>query len=73
MDCVVWLGGSDILAEGSFVWSSNNRALNFNHWGPYDPNAYTAEDDCVVLMYPGGDWADFECFMERQFICEKDA
>eukprot|EP00105_Crassostrea_gigas_P014276 XP_011430886.2 PREDICTED: snaclec mucetin subunit beta [Crassostrea gigas] len=73
MDCVVWLGGSDILTEGSFVWSTNNRALTFTHWGPYDPNAYTADDDCVALMYPGGQWADFGCFMERHFVCEKDA
>ena len=69
--CVLYIGGNDLSVEGSFVWSSDGRPLNYTNWSPVEPNSYTANDDCIVMIYPGGRWADFGCLLEKQFLCKK--
>lgn len=69
--CIIFIGGNDRDNEGSFVWSSDNRTLDFYNWSPVEPNSYTVNDDCIVILYPGGEWADFGCTPTRPFLCKK--
>lgn len=62
--CVLWIGGNDRDKEGSFVWSSDNKPLDFNNWSPVQPNSYTGNEDCIGVIYPGGKWADFRCTLK---------
>lgn len=69
--CVFWIGGNDLDNEGSFVWNSDNTALDFDNWSPVEPNSYTDYDDCIVVIYPWGAWADFGCTAKVPFLCKK--
>ena len=69
--CVLYIGGNDLSVEGNFVWSSDGRPLSYTNWSPVEPNSNTADDDCIVMIYSGGRWADFGCLAERQFLCKK--
>jgi hypothetical protein len=69
----IWLGGTDQMVEGSWLWSGNPKA-NFDlytNWGDGEPSSLTVSEDC--LEYPmqwGGKWNDVDCDGEHPFICE---
>lgn len=59
--CVFFIGGNDCDNEGFFVWSSDNRILDFYNWFLVEFNSYIVNDDCIVILYLGGEWVDFGC------------
>lgn len=69
--CVLFIGGNDRDNEGSFVWSSDNRTLDFYNWSPVEHNSYTVNDNCIVIIYSGGKWADFNCIAKVPFLCKR--
>jgi hypothetical protein len=68
--CMSHTGGSDRETEGHFVWNTGAE-MTFTYFLPPEPNSYTAEDDCIIVTYPGGSWADFGCNNELSYVCEK--
>jgi hypothetical protein len=30
----MWLGGSDLIAEGVFIWASSGSVLSYTNWTP---------------------------------------
>lgn len=68
-----WLavGGNYLDTEGLFIWARGTDT-NFPFWRPGEPNSYTINHDCIVLLYPGGNWDDFHCFYRRTYLCEND-
>ncbi|XP_056002804.1 lectin BRA-3-like [Ostrea edulis] len=68
--CLAWTGGNDLDTEGLFIWSRGTE-MNFTFWLPPEPNSYTVDDDCIVILYPRGSWADFPCISTRPYLCEK--
>lgn len=59
---VVWIGFSDELVEGSFVWYDQSPVV-YTNWAPGEPNQ-AGDEDCVQI-YPGGGapgtWNDLPC------------
>ncbi|CAG5127969.1 unnamed protein product [Candidula unifasciata] len=70
----VWLGGTDILNEGNWVWVSNRRHIfPFQNWHSNQPSdSNSAGEDCLT-MYSSYkfQWDDAQCDKVNTFICEK--
>lgn len=75
-----FLGGSDELAEGSFVWD-DGTAVQLTNWNTSEPNNALGmfEEDCIVVLGAlAGVWDDRPCAPPPintgayPFVCERD-
>lgn len=79
-----WIGLTDIMREGTFVWV-NGMTVGKTYWKPNEPNnAMVSWDksqmgqDCVVIEPPKGpkgdswvnSWDDIICTGHRHYLCE---
>lgn len=59
-----WIGGSDAVTEGSFVWDDGTPFV-FTNWGAMEPNngGNTYQEDCVIIAGAKVDkqWDDRPC------------
>ncbi|XP_033756328.1 perlucin-like [Pecten maximus] len=68
-----WVGGNDILEEGSWEWASG-KAMTYTNWDDGQPDNGGDNDyneHCMEISH--GDawkWNDQECDEERNVICE---
>lgn len=70
----IWLGGSDILSDGSWVWVGSDEAFSYTGWYPTEPNNYHGGEHCALMMFNNNqDWADTNCASKNSFICETSA
>jgi hypothetical protein len=66
-----WLGLSDKLLEGTFLWNSTGSALvSYANWASNEPNGGTSEN-CVVIKSSDGGWVDIRCTNSYWTMCEK--
>lgn len=56
---VIWIGYSDAIAEGSFVWY-DGAPLSYSNWAPGEPNNSGGVEHCTQI-YPDGSWNDLNC------------
>ncbi|XP_052681594.1 C-type lectin domain family 4 member E-like [Crassostrea angulata] len=71
--CSAWIGASDLISEGVFSWTRQNRLVTLAFWGPLQPNdvlSFPTTEDCVSMLQ-GGFWDDISCADANNFICEK--
>ncbi len=66
----IWLGGSDILHEGSFTWITG-EPLNYTPWNFGEPNNYQGDQD-AMYMYANGTWDDTSTRTQADYVCEWD-
>ncbi|XP_061185067.1 perlucin-like protein [Saccostrea echinata] len=66
-----WIGATDIVTEGQFLWSFSTTKLDFHNWRNGEPNNRRKEEYCAVIM-KDGQWNDLKCFCNQGFICEKN-
>ncbi|XP_067857931.1 tetranectin-like [Heptranchias perlo] len=68
----IWIGVSDIVAEGSWV-DVTGAAVNYTNWETeitLQPDGGTKEN-CVVLSGPAnGKWFDQPCRFKKNYFCE---
>ena len=64
-----WIGLSDTLSEGSWVWQGG-AAAQYVHWQDGEPNGDRREN-CVDIGQGG--WRDDNCGDKRSFICKMKA
>nr|XP_022294154.1 galactose-specific lectin nattectin-like [Crassostrea virginica] len=66
-----WIGGSDIIQDGKWLWLSTQEPLDYTDWAPREPsNGITAR--CMTMAYHEGcHWNDDICTMQYDFICER--
>ncbi|KAM6360700.1 C-type lectin domain family 17, member A-like [Pluvialis apricaria] len=64
-----WLGVTDQLVEGTWVWTSGQR-VNFSYWNTWKENKDRDQKDCGSIG-PGGIWNDERCSQSNHWICEK--
>lgn len=68
----LWIGASDTVVDGSFVWSDGS-AIVFTNWGPAQPDAYPGPD-CVEKRQEANEpWYDQPCGDAKRFVCESPA
>jgi len=59
-----WLGVTDQLNEGQFIWTASGEDISYSHWNRGEPNNSGGNEDCVTWS-PTNAWNDV--------ICEDDA
>lgn len=55
---VIWIGFSDEVTEGSFVWYDQSPIV-YTNWAPGEPNQ-SGNEDCTQI-YANGQWNDLSC------------
>ncbi|XP_041363357.1 echinoidin-like [Gigantopelta aegis] len=64
----MWIGLTDVLKEGSFVWTDGST-LDWTNWAKGEPNSYGGDEDCVLQTDRG--WIDVSCTAAPyQFVCK---
>ncbi|XP_045479162.1 perlucin-like isoform X1 [Harmonia axyridis] len=69
----IWTSGTDMGEEGSFVWLSTGRPLNFTSWCNGQPDNAGKNEHCLEILRLGVEnyvWNDRSCLSEYNFICE---
>lgn len=56
---VIWIGFSDALSEGNFVWY-DGAPINYTNWNVGEPNNAGGNENCTQI-YPDGTWNDLNC------------
>ncbi len=56
---VIWIGYSDAVTEGSYVWY-DGAPLSYSNWAAGEPNDAGGVEDCTQI-YPDGSWNDLNC------------
>ncbi|KAK7473845.1 hypothetical protein BaRGS_00034896, partial [Batillaria attramentaria] len=74
----LWLGGTDMLNEGHFVWAGSRRLIRngagFTDWANGQPDDAGRNEDCLHLYRPYGyKWNDVPCTRHQNFACEINA
>lgn len=67
-----WLGGTDEISEGSWIWDGDGSSIPSTVaalWAPDEPKALFADQDCMY-GYFGRFYAD-RCSKEHPFVCGK--
>ena len=65
----IWIGGSDLVKQGTFSWI-NGDAWNYTNWAyPEQPN-HKEKQDCIQ-MREDGFWDDVICSKVLRFICQQ--
>ncbi len=55
---VIWIGFSDAVNEGSFIWYDQS-VISYTNWAGGEPNQ-DGNEDCTQI-YPNGQWNDLDC------------
>ncbi|XP_076082399.1 perlucin-like [Mytilus galloprovincialis] len=69
-----WLGGTDIVTEGIWIWINSKVVITINDWYPGQPDNFgnTTGEDCILMMKDYQyKWNDGHCDTELSYICEK--
>ncbi|KAL3271941.1 hypothetical protein HHI36_022411 [Cryptolaemus montrouzieri] len=69
----IWTSGSDLGQEGSFIWLSTGKSLNFTYWAKFEPNNVANNEHCLEIWNVKVNeyiWNDRPCAESYNFICE---
>lgn len=69
----LWLGATDAVREGVFVWINGEPFIyrdDVNPWQPGEPSDSGDGEDCIELL-PEGTLNDAECVQLRPMLCER--
>lgn len=70
-----WIGLSDILVDGEWLWVSTQTVAQYTNWWHGEPNNYHhIPEDCAAKSTASRlyHWNDYPCSMKLHFICEKE-
>ncbi|XP_056017436.1 perlucin-like [Ostrea edulis] len=69
---IYWIGISDMIEEGKWIYSSDQTVIQVNDFHPGEPNHHTVAN-CVALCHCfDGKWVDEPCGENYRFICETE-
>ena len=63
-----WIGGSDLLAEGMWLWNSDNSTVDLNRF--FIPNEPNTGNNERCLEYLNFNVNDRGCNANQQYLCE---
>lgn len=71
-----FIGLSDSISEGDWVWVTGEDIEDYTNWNEVEPNAYTDDEDYVFIAY-NGRWNDGEYAPDYEngliiYVCEWD-
>ncbi|XP_069047250.1 lactose-binding lectin l-2-like [Lepisosteus oculatus] len=62
-----WLGGSDCVKEGRWLWSDGSK-WDYSKWDPPEPNNLDVEN-CLLTYWALANWNDMPCNYQFPYIC----
>ncbi|XP_041373032.1 perlucin-like protein [Gigantopelta aegis] len=65
----LWIGGSDTLSEGHWIWGHSETLLQYQNWNVGEPDDDNGQD-CLTIRLDGR-WDDLRCDDNTYGICEK--
>ena len=69
-----WIGLSDVMEEGSWVWMISNTPIEsgvYTNWSPGQPDNIQNDENCAEIWPTNGQWNDGQCHVPHHYICEK--
>ncbi|XP_046565167.1 perlucin-like [Haliotis rubra] len=66
----VWIGGSDLVVEGRFMWSRSGDPITYSNWVPGEPSSAGYEDCLALFTSKNFMWNDAPCETNQMFLCE---
>lgn len=73
-DFYYWIGGTDAVSEGEWIWATVVRPVQYTNWNPGEPNNNpdhnSKHQDCMAMLGSNGLWDDGWCETQHNFICE---
>ncbi|OWF45339.1 perlucin-like [Mizuhopecten yessoensis] len=68
---IFWLGASDLLTEGEWMWSNSDTYLTYKNFAPGEPNNAAGGEHCLEFDFSGNfQWNDNNCENLYNFVCE---
>ncbi|KAK3785697.1 hypothetical protein RRG08_055528 [Elysia crispata] len=64
---IIWLGLSDSVTEGTFLWI-DGALLSYTNWKSREPNN-AGEEDCATML-TDGKWNDKSCLATAKYMCK---
>ena len=68
----MYIDGTDVTVEGSFVSSATGEALSYTNWGGNEPNNDNGVEDCIDMHGDHGLWNDYRCTIALPTVCEME-
>ena len=68
----LFIDGTDVTVEGSFVSSATGEALRYTNWGDNQPDNAGSGEDCIEMSGDQGLWNDYPCTAALPTFCEID-
>ena len=67
----IWVGGSDKLEEGNWVWNNPTQPILLDYWFDRQPDNTYGNQNCLCYgQHMGYLWDDVQCFLESHFVCD---
>lgn len=79
MSCVsdytnLWIGLTDLVDEGQYVYSSSGLKPFYSNWEKSQPDGGVEDnEDCAALHTPQRKWHDYPCSDNHSYVCKKPA
>lgn len=65
----IWIGLTQTMYQGKYLWIKNGEELNYTNWNPGKPDGVKHE---LCISTKSGKWDDLACSSELLFVCEKE-
>lgn len=65
-----WLGATDNLKEGEWIWQSSGKTMTYSNWTVGEPNNCCGGENCLEMSANLGTWNDASCTNSFSVLCE---
>ncbi|XP_025099424.1 C-type lectin domain family 4 member E-like [Pomacea canaliculata] len=65
----VWIGISDLIQEGHWIYLRSLKEITFSKWEAHEPNNMGGKEGCA-LLHDDGYWNDIPCSAHFHIVCE---
>jgi hypothetical protein len=68
---LIFLGATDFIKEGQWLWETNGTNVTYARFNPGEPNG-NINENCLGMLTESGNWADVPCQSTYSYhVCEK--
>ncbi|XP_052252959.1 perlucin-like isoform X1 [Dreissena polymorpha] len=70
----IWIGGTDLLQEGTFLVPGTQEVLTYFNWAPGQPDNYGRGEHCLDIFRDDAQlrWNDQLCNTDRVPLCQRE-